>query len=334
MPPATEMPYRRLGRAGLQVSQLSFGSWVTFKSQVDVDAAAEMLQVARDAGVNFFDNAESYAGGESERIMGAALASLGWPRWSYVVSTKLFWGIHDAPVNMRNTLNRKYLLQAIDGSLERFGLDFVDLLYCHRSDPSTPMEEVVQTMSEIVASGRALYWGTSEWSAEEISSAFAIAERYGWHRPVVEQPQYNLFARERVESEYASAGLYDEPVGLGLTTWSPLASGLLTGKYAGGQVPEGSRAALEGYGWLKDRVTSASANAAVSALGEVASSLGCSVGQLAIAWCARNPHVSSVILGASRVPQLQENLASLEVVERLDDDVLARIDAAIDGAAG
>ena len=321
-----EMPYNRLGRAGLKVSQLSFGSWVTFKSQVDVDAAAEMLTVARDAGVNFFDNAESYAGGESERIMGAALAALGWPRWSYVVSTKLFWGIHD-DVNMRNTLNRKYLLSAIDGSLERFGLDFVDLLYCHRADPDTPIEETVVAMSEIVSSGRALYWGTSEWSADEISSAWAIADRHGLHKPVVEQPQYNLFSRDRVESEYAP--LYEEPVGLGLTTWSPLASGLLTGKYAGGVVPEGSRAALEGYGWLKDRVTDSSANAVVSALGEVASSLGCSVGQLAIAWCARNPHVSSVILGASRVAQLQENLASLEVVERLDEDVRARIDSIV-----
>ena len=325
----TEMPYRHLGHAGLQVSQLSFGSWVTFKSQVDVDRAAEMLQVARDAGVNFFDNAESYAGGESERIMGAALAALGWPRWSYVVSTKLFWGIHDAPVNMRNTLNRKYLLHAIDGSLERFGLDFVDLLYCHRADPDTPIEETVLAMSEIVASGRALYWGTSEWTADQIRAAWEVADRHGWHKPVVEQPQYNLFSRERVESEYADAGLYDAPIGLGLTTWSPLASGLLTGKYAGGVVPEGSRAALEGYGWLKDRVTSASANAVVASLAEVASSLGCSVGQLAIAWCARNPHVSSVILGASQVAQLQENLAALEVVERLDDDVLRRIDAAL-----
>jgi voltage-dependent potassium channel beta subunit len=327
MPPSsTPMPYRRLGRAGLQVSQLSFGSWVTFKSQVDVDLAAEMLTVARDAGVNFFDNAESYAGGESERIMGAALAQLGWPRWSYVVSTKLFWGIHD-DVNMKNTLNRKYLLSAIDGSLERFGLDFVDLLYCHRADPDTPIEETVMALSEIVSSGRALYWGTSEWSADEIRRAWEVADRYGLHKPVVEQPQYNLFARARVEEEYAR--LYEEPIGLGLTTWSPLASGLLTGKYAGGSIPEGSRAALAGYGWLKDRVTDASANAVVSSLADVASSLGCSVGQLAIAWCARNPHVSSVILGASKVEQLRENLAAMEVVERLDDDVLARIDAIV-----
>jgi voltage-dependent potassium channel beta subunit len=319
-----EMRYNRLGSAGIKVSQLSFGSWVTFKSQVDVDLAAEMLTVARDAGVNFFDNAESYAGGESERIMGAALQSLGWERWSYVVSTKLFWGIHD-DVNMKNTLNRKYLLSAIDGSLERFGLDFVDLVYCHRADPETPIEETVVAMSDIVSSGRALYWGTSEWTAQQIQEAWSIADRHGLHKPVVEQPQYNLFARERVEEEYAP--LYEAPVGLGLTTWSPLASGLLTGKYAGGAIPEGSRAALSGYGWLKDRVTDESANRMVTSLGEVAADLGCSVGQLAIAWCARNPHVSSVILGASKVDQLKENLAALEVVDRLDDEVLARIDS-------
>ena len=323
-----DMPLNRLGRAGIKVSQLSFGSWVTFKSQVDVERAAEMLQVAREAGVNFFDNAEAYAGGESERIMGEAIRSLGWERWSYVVSTKLFWGIHDDP-NMKNTLNRKYLMHAIDASLERFGLDFVDLLYCHRADPETPMEETVFALSEIVSSGKALYWGTSEWTADEIRSAWEIADRYGLHKPVVEQPQYNLFSRDRVETEYAP--LYEEPIGIGLTTWSPLASGLLTGKYAGGTIPEGSRAALQGYGWLKDRVTDARANEMVTSLSAVADSVGCSVGQLAIAWCARNPHVSSVILGASRVEQLRENLAALEVVERLDDDVVARIEAAVAG---
>ena len=318
-----QMIYNRLGRAGIKVSQLSFGSWVTFKSQVDVERAAEMLQVARDGGVNFFDNAESYAGGESERIMGEALRSLGWPRWSYLVSTKLFWGIND-DVNMKNTLNRKYLMQAVDASLERFGLDFVDLLYCHRADPETPIEETVFALSEIVSSGKALYWGTSEWTAEEIRQAWEIADRHSLHKPVVEQPQYNLFSRARVEEEYAP--LYEEPIGIGLTTWSPLASGLLTGKYSEGSIPEGSRAALEGYGWLKDRVTDAKANEMVRALAEVADGLGCSVGQLAIAWCARNPHVSSVILGASRVEQLRENLAALDVVEHIDDDVAARIE--------
>ena len=230
------MEYRRVGSSGLQVSLLSFGSWVTFGTQVDTELAKECLSAARDAGVNFFDNAEAYAGGESERIMGQAIAELGWPRWSYVISTKLHMGIHDA-INMRYTLNRKYLMQAIDGSLERMGLDFVDLLYCHRPDPHTPIEETTRAMSDIVSSGKALYWGTSEWSADEIRAAWEIAERHHLHKPIVEQPQYNLFERRRVEQEYAR--LYDD-IGLGLTTWSPLASGLLTGKYLDG-IPEDSR---------------------------------------------------------------------------------------------
>ncbi|HLI00755.1 MAG TPA: aldo/keto reductase, partial [Acidimicrobiales bacterium] len=218
------MEYRRLGRSGLKVSVLSFGSWVTFGPQLDNNLAADCLAAAKEAGVNFFDNAESYAGGESERIMGAAIRQLGWERWSYVVSTKLYWGIHEGVPNMKNTLNRKYLLQAIDGSLERFGLDFVDLVFCHRSDPDTPIEETVWAMSDIVSSGKALYWGTSEWSASDIRAAWEIAERHHLHKPVMEQPQYNLFTRRRVEEEYAR--LYDD-IGLGLTIWSPLQSGLL-----------------------------------------------------------------------------------------------------------
>jgi voltage-dependent potassium channel beta subunit len=320
------MTYRRLGRSGLQVSVLSFGSWVTFKNQVDEARAAEMFQTAFDAGVNFFDNAEVYAGGESERIMGAALKRLGWPRHEYVVSTKLFWGIHGEIPNMQNTLNRKYLMQAIDGSLERFGLDFVDLLFCHRPDPNTPVEETVWAMHDIVASGKALYWGTSEWSADAWREAFEIADKHHLHKPVMEQPEYNLLRRERVEVEYAP--LYEEPYGMGLTTWSPLASGLLTGKYAQG-VPEGSRGALQGYEWLRDRLTDEEANARVQRLGDLARELDCSLAQLAIAWCAANPHVSTVILGASRTEQLTENLGALAVLDRLDDDALKRIDAAL-----
>ena len=300
---------------------LSFGSWVTFDSQVDQEAAAQMLQTARDSGVNFFDNAEVYAGGEAERIMGAAIRQLGWPRSSYLVSTKLFWGIHD-DVNLRSTLNRKYLMQAIDGSLERFGLDFVDLLFCHRNDPETPIEETVRAMSDIVSSGKALYWGTSEWPADDVRAAYDVAERHHLHKPVMEQPQYNLLCRERVEKEYAR--LYAD-IGLGLTTWSPLASGLLTGKYAKG-VPEGTRGALAGYGWLRERLTDAAANERVRRLGELARKLDCSLAQLAIAWCAANPHVSSVILGASRTSQLEENLAALDVLDALDDELLGRID--------
>jgi voltage-dependent potassium channel beta subunit len=316
-----EMEYRRLGRSGLKVSVLSFGSWVTFKSQLDVDKALDCMDAAYQAGVNFFDNAEAYAGGESERIMGEAIRQLGWPRHSYVVSSKFFWGLHEGP-NSRNTLNRKYLTEAIDASLERFGLDHLDLVYCHRADPDTPVEETVRAMSDAIDRGKALYWGTSEWTADEIRAAWDVADRHGWHRPIVEQPQYNLLHRRRVEKEYAR--LYED-IGLGTTIWSPLASGLLTGKYLEG-VPEGSRAALEGYDWLKDHLTDEQKNAVVRELKAVADDLGCSLAQLAIAWCAANPNVSTVITGASRVEQVHENMAALEVLPKLDEDVLARID--------
>ncbi len=245
------MPYRRMGNTGLKLSLLSFGSWVTFGTQVDTSLAVDCLAAAHEGGVNFFDNAEAYGGGKSETIMGAALAELGWARSSYVVSTKLFWGLSD-DVNMSNTLNRKYLMQAIDGSLERFGLDFVDLVYCHRPDSQTPIGETVWAMSDMISAGKAHYWGTSEWSGAEIAEAAAFAERHNLHAPVVEQPQYNLFERRRVEHEYAR--LYDSTAGLGLTTWSPLASGLLTGKYLDG-VPEGSRGSLPGYEWLRNLLT-------------------------------------------------------------------------------
>ncbi len=316
-----EMEYRRVGRSGLKVSVLSFGSWVTFGPQLAGKLAEECLNAAYEAGVNFFDNAEAYSGGESERIMGQAIASLGWPRHSYVLSTKLFWGIHGG-VNMTNTLNRKYLMQAIDGSLERFGLDFVDLVYCHRADPETPIEETVQAMSDIVTCGKALYWGTSEWTAEEIRHAWDVADHHGLHKPIVEQPQYNLFWRRRVERDYAP--LYRD-IGLGLTTFSPLSSGLLSGKYLEG-TPEGSRATLEGYEWLGNMLTSKDSNDKVRALKGVADDLGCSLSQLAIAWVAKNPHVSSVITGASRVEQVEENMGALPVIARITDDVTARID--------
>jgi voltage-dependent potassium channel beta subunit len=314
------MPYRRLGRSGLKVSLLSFGSWVSFGSQVGDDLAVRCLEAAREGGMNFFDNAEVYAGGESEAIMGRAIKTLGWERRDYVISTKLFWGIHKAP-NMTNTLNRKYLMQAVDGSLERLGLDFVDLLYCHRSDPETPIEETVWAMSDIVSSGRALYWGTSEWAADEIVAAIEIAERHHLHKPVMEQPQYNLLERKRVEQEYARV-LAD--YGIGLTTFSPLASGLLTGKYLEG-IPEGSRGALPGYEWLRSYLEDPGHKDKVRALKAIADDLGCPLSQLSIAWCASNPNVSSVITGASRVEQLQDNLHSLDVLERLDDEVIGRI---------
>jgi voltage-dependent potassium channel beta subunit len=316
-----EMSYRRLGRSGLKVSVLSFGSWVSFGDQLDVESGAACMDAAYEAGINFFDNAESYAGGKSEQIMGDIIADLGWERHSYVISSKFFWGLHGG-VNTRRTLNRKYLLEAIEPSLERLGLEHLDLIYCHRADPETPIEETVWAMSDIISAGYAHYWGTSEWPADDIRAAYDIADRHHLHKPVMEQPQYNLFVRDKVEDEFAR--LYDD-IGLGLTTWSPLASGLLTGKYIDG-VPEGSRAALEGYDWLRERVTDREANAKVVELKAVADELDCTLAQLSIAWCAANPNVSSVITGASRVEQVHENLEALDVLEQLDDDVLERID--------
>ena len=315
-----EMEYRRLGRSGLKVSVLSFGSWVTFDSQLDSGLAADCMTAAREAGVNFFDNAESYAGGKSEEIMGKVFAQENWPRWSYIVSTKFYWGLDDA-INMKNTLNRKYLHQAIDGSLERLGLDFVDLVFCHRADPDTPLEETVHAMSDMVSSGKALYWGTSEWSAAEIYAAYEIAERKNLHKPVMEQPQYNMLEREKVEHEFAR--LYDD-IGLGLTTWSPLKSGALTGKYLDG-IPEGTRASLPGYDWLRDGLTDPAVNEKVAQLADIAADLDCSLAQLAIAWCAANPNVSTVITGASRAEQVTENMGALDVLGRLDEEIMGRI---------
>ncbi len=318
------MRYRRLGPTGLQLSELSLGSWVTYHNQVDVNAAVEMLAAAMDAGINFFDNAEAYALGQSEVVMGQAFKRLGWARMSYVVSTKFFWGLarEGNTVNQRNTLNRKYLSQAIDGSLQRFGLDHVDLVYCHRPDPHTPIEETVWAMSDMIRQGKALYWGTSEWSADEIRAAWDIADRHHLHKPVVEQPQYHLFHRQRVERDYAR--LYQD-CGLGLTTWSPLASGLLTGKYRQG-VPAGSRGALESMAFLRENLTHAAKNAAVAQLEPIAAELGGSMAQLAIAWVTKNPRVSSVITGASRLSQLQDNLGALALADKLTPEVMARID--------
>jgi voltage-dependent potassium channel beta subunit len=320
------MRYRRLGRAGLQVSELSLGSWITYANQVNADAAVEMMAAAFDAGVNFFDNAEAYAGGRSEVVMGEALRRLGWPRLNYVVSTKFYWGLagEGNTVNRKNTLNRKYLMQAIDGSLQRFGLEHIDIVYCHRSDPNTPVEETVHAMSDMITQGKALYWGTSEWSAADIRAAWEIAERHHLHKPVVEQPQYHLFHRERVEKEYAR--LYED-LGLGLTTWSPLASGLLTGKYRRG-VPEKSRGAMENLAFLREQLTDSARNEAVALLEPIAQELGATVGQLAIAWVAHNPRVSSVITGASSIGQLHDNLRAQAVIDNLTPEVLQRIDDA------
>jgi voltage-dependent potassium channel beta subunit len=320
------MNYRRLGRSGLKVSELSLGSWVTYGNQLGTDVACECMAAAFDAGVNFFDNAEVYARGEAEVIMGEALRRLGWRRSSYLVSTKLYWGLHDGP-NEKNTLNRKYLMQAIDGALARLELDHVDLVFCHRADPDTPIEETVRAMHDMIVAGKALYWGTSEWSAAEIMAAWQIAERHHLHKPVMEQPQYNLLHRDRVENEYAR--LYAD-IGLGTTTWSPLASGLLTGKYNDG-VPADSRATLKGYEWLAERLTDPAKIAVARRLAPLAAELGCTLAQLALAWCLKNPNVSTVITGASRASQVAENMRALDVVDRLTPDVMARIDVLVAG---
>jgi voltage-dependent potassium channel beta subunit len=316
------MEYRHLGKAGVRVSELSFGSWVTFHTQADVEAAKEMMAAAYDHGVNFFDNAEAYANGQSEAVMGEALKQLGWRRGSYLVSTKLYWGLHDN-VNERNTLNRKRLIEGINGSLKRLQLEYVDLLYCHRPDRTTPIEETVWAMHNIIEWGKAMYWGTSEWSTGEIVAAIEIAERHHLHKPVMEQPIYNLFERHRFSREYER--VYKE-YGYGATTWSPLASGLLSGKYSKG-VPQDSRAALEGYDWLHDDVTDQEKLARVQALEPIANELNSTLAQLAIAWCLKNPFVSTVITGASRVEQVHENMKASEVARRLTPEILERIDA-------
>ncbi len=319
------MEYRHLGRSGLKVSELSLGSWVTFHDQVDVDAAADCMAAAYDAGVNFFDNAEIYANGKSEEVMGAALKKLGWRRSSYVLSTKFFWGLYDGP-NERNTLNRKRLLEGIAGSLQRLQLDYVDLIFCHRPDATTPIEETVWAMHNIIEQGKAIYWGTSEWSAGEIVAAIEIAERHHLHKPVMEQPQYNMLVRERFEKEYVR--LFKD-YGYGATIWSPLASGLLTGKYNNG-IPANSRAALKGYEWLHEHVTNPESILKVKALQSLASDLGYSIAQLALAWCLKNPNVSTVITGASRVEQVTENMNATGAVEKLTGSVMAEIDAILD----
>jgi len=314
------MEHRRLGKSGIKVSVLSFGSWVTFGDQLDIDKATESMQAAWDAGVTFFDNAEAYAGGKSETIMGEVLRRMGLDRRTYTISTKLFWGITEGP-NTKNTLNRKYLMEGIDGSLERLGMDCVDLLFCHRADPETPMDEVVWAMNDIISQGKAHYWGTSEWTAAQYKDACETAARLNLRPPVMEQPQYNLFERGFVETDFEE--IYDTH-GMGLTTWSPLASGLLTGKYNDG-IPADSRGALPSYSWLQEQLTDETALAKVRALQSVADDLGASLAQLSIAWCAANPRVSTVITGASRVSQVQHNMEAADLISSLTPDVMARI---------
>ncbi len=330
------MEYRFLGKSGLRVSALSFGSWVTFGDQMDVDKALACMTAAFDAGVNFFDNAEVYAAGRSETIMGQAIKKAGWRREDLVVSTKIFWGARPNPdgdgylygVNDRG-LSRKHIVEGTNAALKRLQLDYVDLIFCHRPDVDTPIEETVRALNHVLQQGKALYWGTSEWSAAQIRRAYDFARREHLIPPLMEQPQYNMLHRERVEAEYAA--LYDE-IGLGTTIWSPLASGLLTGKYNDG-IPAGSRLSLKDYQWLRPLLESEEGRRnleKVKQLEPVARELDCTLAQLALAWCLTNDDVSTVITGASRVEQVHENMKALDVVPKLTVEVLERIEQILD----
>ncbi len=319
------MDYRRLGKTGLQISALSFGSWVTFSNQLDQDAAAACMEAARDAGVNFFDNAEAYASGEAESIMGKVLREKGWDRQDLIISTKIFFG-GEGP--NRRGLSRKHIVEGTQASLDRLGLSHVDLLFCHRPDPETPIEESVRAMSWAVDQGWTHYWGTSEWTPDQILKAKQVANQLGLHPPVMEQPQYNLFCRKRVEEELSP--VYESPSGLGLTTWSPLASGILTGKYQDG-IPKESRFHLEPYAWLAGELEGeegAKKKETVTRLLSIASSLSCSLAQLALAFCLKNPRVSTVITGASRPTQVRENMKALDVAKTLTPSILRDIQTA------
>ena len=318
------MEYRRLGKSGLKVSAFSFGSWVTFAKQVDIAPAKELMSAAYDAGINFYDNAEGYEQGRSELVMGQAIAELGWGRDSYIVSSKVFWG---GPKPTQRGLSAKHVTDACHAALKRLRVDYLDLYFCHRPDIDTPIEETVRAMHNLIAQGKVIYWGTSEWSARQITEAHLVAARCGLTPPTMEQPQYNLFEREKVEAEYLP--LYD--IGLGTTIWSPLASGLLTGKYNEG-IPQDSRANLPGYEWIRDRLGSADGIERlekVKALAQLAGQVGMPVHHLALLWCLDNPHVSTVILGASRLGQLTDNLAALEARALLTPDVLDAIEAIV-----
>lgn len=317
------MLYRRLGRTGLQLSALSFGAWVTFGQQVGRSQARDLLALAHDRGVNFFDNAETYNNGVAEQVMGDVLADLRFPRDSYCVSSKVFFGAYDKPLPTQRGLSRKHVMDACHQALQRLRVDYLDLYFCHRPDPDTPIEEAVAAMDTLIRQGKVLYWGTSEWPAEAIQAAHRIAQENHFYAPVMEQPQYNLLHRERVEVEYAP--LY-AAYGMGTTIWSPLASGLLSGKYNDG-IPADARLNQPGYEWLREEVLGHGKQRIdkVRALQPIADELGVSLAQLAIAWCLLNPHVSTVMLGASRREQLEQNLAALEVLPQLDVGIAQRI---------
>jgi len=320
------MEYRRLGSAGLKVSALSYGAWVTFGTQIGEDVAYDLMKTAFDAGVNFFDNAEAYAGGQAETIMGKVIKRAGWKRSDLVLSTKIFWG-GDGP-NDRG-LSRKHIIEGVDGALQRLQTDYIDLVFAHRPDIQTPIEETVRAFNHVIDQGKAFYWGTSEWDAEQIMEAYAVARREHLIPPQMEQPQYHMFHRGKVEREFAH--LYDE-IGLGTTIWSPLASGLLTGKYNQG-MPEGTRATLEGYEWLRNRFEDEEAVKNIAKVGkmmDIADELGVSMAQMALAWTLKNPHVSTAITGASKPEQIIENMKAIDVISQLTDDVMAKIETILE----
>ena len=316
-----EMQYKNLGKSGLQVSRLSLGSWLTFGKQISDDTAEALMTYAYEQGINFFDNAEIYARGKSEEVMGAILKKKGWSRVSYIVSSKAFFGI-GGELPTQKGLSRKHLVEACEAALKRFQLDYLDLYYCHRPDKQTPIEETVWTMHQLIMQGKILYWGTSEWSAQEIMEAHMFAKQNHLIGPIVEQPEYNMFVRNKVEVEFSQ--IY-KSVGLGTTIWSPLASGILSGKY-NDQFPDGTRLGMDGLEWLKERNLTQERITAVLALGHLAKELGLSLPVMSLAWCLKNPNVSTVILGASKLHQLQENMQALGAQELLTPDVMQRIE--------
>ncbi len=318
------MEYRRLGKSGLQISALSFGSWVSFSKQINDKTAEELMSIAYDNGVNFFDNAEIYALGESEKMMGRVIKKKKWDRTSFVVSSKVFWGWRGKENKPNQTgLSRKHVIEACDEALKRLQVDYLDLYYCHRPDKNVPIQETVLAMNHLILQGKVLYWGTSEWSGVEIMEAHRVAEKFRLIGPTMEQPQYNMFEREKIEKEYLD--IY-RTVGMGTTIWSPLASGLLSGKYNDG-IPKNSRFALQGFDWLKDRWMVEDNLKKVKKISELANKLGVSTAALSIAWCIKNPNVTTAILGATKKQQLLENLKSLDIVPMLTPEVMEKIDA-------
>lgn len=321
------MEYRFLGRSGLKVSALSFGSWVTFGDQIDEQIATDCMKEAYDAGVNFFDNAEAYAAGQSETMMGNIIKKQGWRRSDLVLSTKIFWG-GEGPNN--TGLSYKHIIEGTNASLKRMQTDYVDLIFCHRPDRHTPIEETVRALDQVIREGKAFYWGTSEWSAEQIREAYHIARREHLRPPLMEQPQYNIFKRDRVEEEYSR--LYEE-IGLGTTIWSPLASGLLTGKYNDG-IPEDSRLSMENYDWLRERLLETESGKRklqkVEKLSKVAEEAELLMPEMALAWCLKNQNVSTVITGASKPEQVRQNMKAIDKVEKLTEDIMDQIEKILD----